>query len=38
MDLPPGSYTIEVRNGDLPPLKTSVDVRSGQTQTLRHRF
>jgi serine/threonine-protein kinase len=38
MTLPPGSYAIEVRNGDLPPLKTSVEVRPGQTQTLRHRF
>jgi hypothetical protein len=36
--LPPGSHTIEVRNGDFPPLRTSVEVRSGQQQTLKHRF
>jgi serine/threonine-protein kinase len=36
--LPPGSYAIEVRNGDAPPLKARVDVRAGETQTLRHRF
>jgi serine/threonine-protein kinase len=38
MSLPPGSYTIEVRNGDAPPLKTSIDIRPGQAHTLRHRF
>ena len=36
--LPPGSYAIEVRNGDAPPLKAQVEIRAGQTQTLRHRF
>ena len=38
MSLPPGSYAIEVRNGDLPPLKTRIDVRPGQTHTIKHRF
>jgi len=38
LSLPPGSYAIEVRNGDLPPLKTNVDVRPGQSLTLQHRF
>ncbi len=38
MSLPPGSYAIEVRNGDSPPLKASIEVKPGQTQTLRHRF
>jgi serine/threonine-protein kinase len=38
MSLPPGSYSIEVRNGDLPPMKTDIDVRPGQSLTLRHRF
>jgi len=38
VSLPPGSYAIEIRNGDLPPLKTNVDVRPGQLLTLRHRF
>jgi hypothetical protein len=36
--LAPGSYSIEVRNGDAPPLKAQVEIRAGQTQTLRHRF
>ena len=36
--LPPGTYAIEVRNGDLPPLRASVEVRPGQTHTLQHRF
>jgi serine/threonine-protein kinase len=38
MSLPPGSYSIEVRNGNSPPLKTSIEIKPGQTQTLRHRF
>ncbi len=38
MQLPPGSYSIEVRNGQLPPLKASIELRAGQTQTLKHRF
>jgi serine/threonine-protein kinase len=38
LQLPPGSYSIEVRNGQLPPLKARIDVRPGQTQTLKHRF
>jgi serine/threonine-protein kinase len=38
MSLPPGSYAIEVRNGDAPPLKTNIEIKPGQTQTLRHRF
>jgi len=38
MSLPPGSYAIEVRNGNSPPLKTSIEIKPGQTQTLRHRF
>jgi serine/threonine-protein kinase len=36
--LPPGSYAIEVRNGDAPPLQARVEVRAGEKQTLRHRF
>jgi hypothetical protein len=36
--LPPGSYSIEVRNSDAPPLKASVEIRAGETYTLRHRF
>jgi eukaryotic-like serine/threonine-protein kinase len=38
MRLPPGSYAIEVRNGDFPPLKANIEVRAGQAQTLKHRF
>ncbi len=38
MSLPPGSYAIEVRNGNSPPLKTTIDVRAGQTQAVRHKF
>lgn len=36
--LPPGSYAIEVRNGDAPPLKASIEIRAGENRTLRHRF
>jgi len=36
--LPPGIYSIEVRNGDAPPLKKRIEIRAGETQTLRHRF
>ena len=36
--LAPGSYAIEVRNGDAPPLRARIDVKAGETQTLRHRF
>jgi len=36
--LAPGSYSIEVRNGDAPPLKASIEVKAGETHTLRHRF
>jgi serine/threonine-protein kinase len=38
MRLPPGSYLIEIRNGDLPPLKTRIEVKPGQAQKLTHRF
>jgi hypothetical protein len=38
MNLAPGSYSIEIRNGDLPPLRASIEVKPGQTQTLSHRF
>ena len=36
--LPPGSYSIEVRNGNAPPLKANIEVQSGKAQTLKHRF
>jgi len=36
--LAPGSYSIEVRNGDAPPLKASIEIKAGENQTLRHRF
>jgi hypothetical protein len=36
--LAPGSYAIEVRNGDAPPLKANIRLQAGETLTLRHRF
>ena len=36
--LRPGSYSIEVRNGDAPPLQARIEVKAGETKTLRHRF
>jgi serine/threonine-protein kinase len=36
--LPPGSYAIEVRNGDAPPFRATIEVKAGKSQTLRHRF
>jgi serine/threonine-protein kinase len=38
MRLRPGTYAIEIRNGDFPPMKASIEVKAGQTQTLKHRF
>jgi serine/threonine-protein kinase len=36
--LAPGTYAIEVRNGDAPPLKAQIEVKAGETHRLRHRF
>ncbi|MCS7101655.1 MAG: serine/threonine protein kinase [Burkholderiaceae bacterium] len=38
LSLAPGSYLIEVRNGDAPPFSARVEVRPGQTLNLKHRF
>jgi len=38
VQLPPGSYAIEVRNGDALPFKATIEVKAGKSQTLRHRF
>jgi hypothetical protein len=38
ISLPPGAYSIEIRNGDSPPLRTRIDIKPGQTHALRHRF
>ena len=38
LDLEPGKYRIEVRNGDLPPHRQVVVVQSGGTIVIKHRF
>jgi hypothetical protein len=38
VSLPPGVYTIEVRNGDAPPLMAKIEVKPGQSTALQHRF
>ena len=36
--LPPGTHSIEVRNGTSPAFVARVDIRSGESLTLQHRF
>jgi serine/threonine-protein kinase len=36
--LAPGTYAIEVRNGDAPPMKAQIEIKAGETHRLRHRF
>jgi serine/threonine-protein kinase len=38
LQLPPGVYQIEVRNGASPPFRARVEVKPGQTISLQHRF
>ncbi|MCS6944543.1 MAG: serine/threonine-protein kinase [Sutterellaceae bacterium] len=38
LTLAPGTYLIEVRNGDAPPFAARVEVQAGQTLHLKHRF
>jgi non-specific serine/threonine protein kinase len=38
MQLTPGSYRVEIRNGDLPPLVRELEVSAGAPITLEHRF
>jgi serine/threonine-protein kinase len=38
LELPEGSHTITVRNGDFPPHSVTVQVSGDQPVTVRHRF
>jgi eukaryotic-like serine/threonine-protein kinase len=38
LSLPPGSHTIEVRNGTAAPFVVRIELRSGETISLQHRF
>lgn len=38
LQLPPGSYTVELRNAELPSYSQPVQISAGQSVTLRHRF
>lgn len=38
LQLPPGSYRIELRNPDLPAYSQDVEISAGQSVTLRHSF
>jgi serine/threonine-protein kinase len=38
LQLAPGVYQIEVRNGAAPPFRARVEVKPGQTISLQHRF
>ncbi|WP_447752316.1 PEGA domain-containing protein [Pseudomonas nicosulfuronedens] len=38
LQLPPGSYKIELRNPDLPGYSQNVQISAGQSVTLRHSF
>jgi hypothetical protein len=38
LQLPPGLYTVELRNPDLPSYSQKVQVATGQSVTLRHSF
>lgn len=38
LQLPPGSYTVELRNAELPSYSQQVQISAGQSVTLRHRF
>jgi eukaryotic-like serine/threonine-protein kinase len=38
LQLAPGVYQIEVRNGAAPPFRARVEVKPGQTVSLQHRF
>jgi serine/threonine-protein kinase len=38
LSLPPGSYTIEVRNSSSPPFSARIELRSGESISLQHRF
>jgi hypothetical protein len=38
LSLPPGTHTIEVRNGKLAPLQTEVQLQPGERMELKHVF
>lgn len=38
LNLRPGRYQIQVRNGELPPYNTTLEVSEGSELTIRHRF
>lgn len=38
LQLPPGLYTVELRNPDLPSYGQKVQITTGQSVTLRHSF
>ncbi|WP_084544674.1 serine/threonine-protein kinase [Derxia gummosa] len=38
LKLAPGSYSIEIRNGDFPTYRTSADIQSNGTTRIRHKF
>ncbi|MDF3864848.1 PEGA domain-containing protein [Pseudomonas denitrificans (nom. rej.)] len=38
LQLPPGPYTVELRNPDLPSYSQKVQIATGQSVTLRHSF
>jgi hypothetical protein len=38
LELPPGTYTIELRNANFPPRVERVQVRPGEQVRVRHRF
>jgi hypothetical protein len=38
LELPPGSYRVEIRNADFPPRIQRVRIESGKSVTIRYRF
>ncbi|MBR0565115.1 protein kinase [Azoarcus sp. L1K30] len=38
LELPPGTYRIEIRNADFAPSTHKVTIKSGETISVRHRF
>jgi serine/threonine-protein kinase len=38
LNLPAGSHTITIRNGDFPPLVRVIDISADQPVVIKHRF
>ena len=38
LEVPPGSHTVEVRNGAFPPLRIEVHLAQAEEMTIRHTF